>query len=359
MLTGYTTRKKIIIDSSLIDEDLTNFPVRVFIDSDSDVGAHTKSDGADIRFTSDDGKTELKYEIEDFTITNNVATGNFWVKVPLVSSNTDTVIYIYYGNFAVRKGEKPNDVWDDNYQMVLHMNDATSSTVTDSTSKNNDGTKVNGPIEATGKIGQAQQFDASQSQYINCGEDSSLDFTTGFTASCWMFNTYTPTSGNWNPILAKEHWNASEGWLLNYIPDSNVIRYVKGGSSGGIEIVNIFTATWYHITATNDNGSAKVYIDGVEQGNSTITINNASVPLHIGMRHNNNGTGARDPFDGQIDEVRVSDITRSPAWIKASYHSENNSLTTISPEIKKRFTKTFNGVSAKNIKTINGIDVVI
>ena len=33
-------------------------------------------------------------------------------------------------------------------------------------------------------------------------------------------------------------------------------------------------------------------------------------------------------FNGLIDEVRISDTARSPAWIKASYNSENDTLLT-------------------------------
>ena len=41
-----------------------------------------------------------------------------------------------------------------------------------------------------------------------------------------------------------------------------------------------------------------------------------------------NGTSYINFFDGLIDEVRISNVARSAAWIKASYNSLNNSLLT-------------------------------
>ena len=39
-----------------------------------------------------------------------------------------------------------------------------------------------------------------------------------------------------------------------------------------------------------------------------------------------------DFFDGLIDEVELSNINRSPAWILASYYSGNDGLLTLGPE---------------------------
>lgn len=49
-LTGWNYRKKITIDNTKIDDTLTDFPVRVYLNADADIGASARSDGYDIRF---------------------------------------------------------------------------------------------------------------------------------------------------------------------------------------------------------------------------------------------------------------------------------------------------------------------
>ena len=68
-------------------------------------------------------------------------------------------------------------VWDSNYTMVQHMKDTTTSSITDSTSNNNDGTKkaANEPLQnTTGKINSAQYFDGND-DYVNISDSASLD----------------------------------------------------------------------------------------------------------------------------------------------------------------------------------------
>ncbi|MHA1290653.1 MAG: DUF2341 domain-containing protein, partial [Candidatus Thorarchaeota archaeon] len=97
-LTGWSYRKKITIDNTNIDSDLSDFPLLVKISSDSDIGDEARSDGYDIRFTSDDGSTLLSYERESWSGGGgSPATAIFWVKVPTISSSSPTDIYIYYG----------------------------------------------------------------------------------------------------------------------------------------------------------------------------------------------------------------------------------------------------------------------
>jgi Domain of unknown function (DUF2341) len=58
--------------------------------------AHALSDGADIVVTAADGTTRLKREL----VTYDAIAGEleFYVRVPSLSSVTDTKVYIYYGN---------------------------------------------------------------------------------------------------------------------------------------------------------------------------------------------------------------------------------------------------------------------
>jgi len=111
-----------------------------------------QSNGDDILFTAGDGTTKLSHEIESW----NDFTGNLaaWVKVPSLSSVTDTRIYIYYANAAASNQEDVIGTWDSNYKIITHLHDS----VVDSTVNNNDGTN-NGPVPSIGKIANSHSFD--------------------------------------------------------------------------------------------------------------------------------------------------------------------------------------------------------
>lgn len=60
--------------------------------------ANMQSDFEDLRFTSDDGTTEIPYWVESFTASTEALV---WVSVPTLLSDTVTSIYMYYDNVAV------------------------------------------------------------------------------------------------------------------------------------------------------------------------------------------------------------------------------------------------------------------
>ena len=46
---------------------------------------------------------------------------------------------MYYGNSTVGSQENPTGVWDSNYLLVHHLEEAPTGTITDSTGNNEDG----------------------------------------------------------------------------------------------------------------------------------------------------------------------------------------------------------------------------
>jgi hypothetical protein len=335
MLTGYTTRKKITINHNLIDEDLINFPIRIFINNDEDIGKYTKFNGDDIRFTSNNGKTELKYEIEDFVINNGLAIGNFWVKIPFISSLEDTIIYIYYGNFAANKSENSINVWDNNYLMVLHMND-NNITIIDSTLYERNGTKknVNEPNKVDAKIGKGQEFDGIDDYVIIPKNFGIFGGNKSYTVSLWiLFNNIIDNDGETLISFRGEH---DIYWTMNLNGEPNLEIRRRNINNNWNKIIGSGTLNieqWYHFIQTydNTNNQWKLYQNGL------LIDSNINADI-IGEDNLDNSTIGNRPgqnryFDGIIDEVRVSNIIRSPAWIKTEYHSENNTLITISNEL--------------------------
>jgi len=114
---GY--RKKITVDHTRVQADLTAFPVSINLSSDSDLASHAQSNGNDILFTGSDGVAKLSHEIEKYTSSTGALVA--WVQVPSLSSSVDTDLHMYYGNPTCGSQQNATNVWDSNFKGVWHL----------------------------------------------------------------------------------------------------------------------------------------------------------------------------------------------------------------------------------------------
>ena len=136
---GWLYRKTITIDHTKVAGTLAGFPVLINLTSDADLAAHALANGNDIVFMDSYGVAhQLPHEIEYF----DHATGRLvaWVNVSSLSSTSDTMIYMYYGNSNILWGNCQDvaHVWDSKFSGVWHLNE-TGSNVFDSSIYNNAG----------------------------------------------------------------------------------------------------------------------------------------------------------------------------------------------------------------------------
>jgi hypothetical protein len=99
-LQGYSYRESITINGNDVygSVDLVDFPLLVSLSQSNlrsvyNRGLVFSDDGWDIRFTSDDGTTLLDHEVELYDAANGELTA--WVRIPILSYDVDTDIYIY------------------------------------------------------------------------------------------------------------------------------------------------------------------------------------------------------------------------------------------------------------------------
>jgi len=198
---GWTFRKKIIIGSSLVEANLTNFPVLISV-IDADLisgGGKVQADGDDIMFTSGDGTTPLSHEIETY----NNATGalDAWVKTSLYGS-ANTSIFLYYGNATAGNQQDVTGVWDSSFQMVQHLEEQGTGLRFDSTSKANNASTTGfaGSEATTGKIDGSNQFDGT-GKFLTVGDATDLDGMKDLTIEGWV--NFTALASN-QTILNKQ-----------------------------------------------------------------------------------------------------------------------------------------------------------
>ena len=325
--TAWGYRKQIIIASSQVSgsSNLTNFPVLISLPSDSNLASSAESNGNDILFTAADGLTKLNHEIETYTSSNGQL--NAWVNVPSVSPTANTVIYMYYGNSSAPNQQSPAHAWDSNFIGVWHLPNGSTLSANDSTANANNGS-ISGAGAVSGEIGGGASFNGSSSN-ISVGNASSVRITGPITMSAWVNVAAFPQANNWSYIIGKGYDGTNEGYFLRLTQNGSVIQLNAGSDSAGNNqvlwpISGWNTNTWHHVVGTYDGTNWNVYLDGALKASATQAI--GAIPSSLGVYlggANINGTLTRF-WNGDLDEVHLSNIARSPDWIKTEYNNQSS-----------------------------------
>lgn len=319
---GY--RKLITINSSQVDETLVGFPVLISTEADAELIAHAQADGDDIMFISfDDNTTKYSHEIDEYSSGELYA----WVNISVLSSTSDTKLWMYYGNPTCESQSDGSRVWDGNFSAVYHML-GNATTVNDSTIRFNNGTKLGlgRPYEnASGYVGSAQTFCNTTSDYINCGNDENLAITTNITVSAWIYcHDMGGISGR---ILGR--FRTSMWSFRTYSTSSFELPAVYGGvaQTPGFSLDSQPFYCWNYVTATYNGTTINYYRNGSliaskypdPNGDIAVSTNN----MYIGIE-------STYAFNGTIDEIRLSNTTRNQSWIQTEYNTMQNKSTFIS-----------------------------
>jgi len=319
----WNQRLELTINHTLIDDTLTNFPVLVYIDEDEVNWGDVQNNLDDIRFTGNE-LNELDFEIDSFTLNWDVW---FWVRLPEVSSSIDTYFFMYFDNKFCVSGENAEAVWDENFVMVQHMNDATTSTITDSTSNDNDGSKkgANEPIQSAGKIGSAQDFDVID-DYIEITDNAGLQITSEITVETWL-NPDNAVAGL-RYFIDKENGAMNNGWLMwRYGAADNRIGFAINAIDNPdkyiISSATVVDGVWGYVTARYNGSDLDLQVDAINLNEATSEVLvDSGTDIHLGKFF-------ATFYDGDMDEVRISNVRRSDAWIKSSYYSGSLELVII------------------------------
>ncbi|MFX0166726.1 MAG: DUF2341 domain-containing protein [Candidatus Hodarchaeota archaeon] len=170
-----------------------NYPVLISL-FDSDLHDNVQLNGEDIAFSND--TAWLDHELELFKKDYNGTHAHLvtWVRIPSLSTSTDTKFYMYYSNSTMGARENPSGVWEGNFKGVWHLSEDPTGTIYDSTSNNNDGTSqgvMTSGDQVDGQIDGSLDFDGNDDN-IRITDAASLDITSAITVEAWVNGT-----GNW------------------------------------------------------------------------------------------------------------------------------------------------------------------
>jgi hypothetical protein len=338
---GWQYRKMITIDHTLVDGDLSSFPVLINT-VDVDLRDKAQSDGDDILFMDGSGvANRLYHEIEYF----DDSTGELvaWVNIPSLSPSEDTIIYMYYGNPSSSDQQFPERVWDSDYVAVYHMDGSSYTEFEDSTVNSFDATNdVGNPsYQHSAKIGYGVEFDGVD-DVIHICDDNKFTFADGSGDKPCSFEAWVKKESLSGTIISKFWGESSNEWLfyVNGNEKCSLYTYDTSGIAGMSRqsTNNVNNNTWIYLTATFDGSTTYQgitnYINSIENSGS-----GKRRPNYNRMRNTNQIViigryGAGFFFDGIMDEIRISNVERSSAWIITSYNTMNNPLSffSVGPE---------------------------
>ena len=120
-LDDWSYTKEITINNAMVVglEPHLDFPFLVYLEDDVNLVNYALANGDDIIFTSNTGVL-LDFEIEKYDNTTGELVA--WIKIPTLSTDSDTTINMYYGNASALNMENPDGIWGSDYALVQHMN---------------------------------------------------------------------------------------------------------------------------------------------------------------------------------------------------------------------------------------------
>jgi hypothetical protein len=317
---NYKRRVEFRVDHSKIEEDLTDLPVLVNLTSSNFKFNKAKSDGSDVIFVASDGSTILSFERVSHDATNKKA--EYWVKLPEVSSTTDTIFYLYYSNPYGTDKEDKNATWNSDYLSVWHLNEngnGTAEEFKDSTSNDKHLSVRNASFKTNiinAKVGSGQRFTARDCLKL----DPYVIASENFTVSIWVKIVHD-IGGEDYPFLIG---NFESGQCLMVKRDWKNIEIYSCGSQHGSTIGS--DGVFKRVSMSVSGSDLRSVVDGLLHANSSI----GNIDTSVGNIQIGDAEFYQDPIDPSvfydIDEVRISTVARSEAYEKASYHAENNSL---------------------------------
>ncbi|MDD5095009.1 MAG: cohesin domain-containing protein [Dehalococcoidia bacterium] len=190
----------------------------------------------------------------------------------------------------------------------------------DHSSYGNHGTPKGNMTFASAQIVQGAKFDGAS--WIEVADSNSLDISTSFTFSAWLYKEDAGTGG-WEVIFSKGDTSALDGtspygfshsidgkYPQVRVMKNNWYQHVTSRTMGDFKFWHLVTATW-------DGSTIKFYINGALKDSQawTGTLPNSAAKLLIGK----DPPGSTEYFKGIIDDLRIYNYALSQSEVSALY----------------------------------------
>lgn len=302
------------------DAKVEQFPALVRLHRDFFDFKQAKPNGDDLRFSSSTGE-RLAFQIEEWDAAKGFA--NVWVRVPLVTGNSRQEIKLHWGNAAANSESDGKAVFNESngYLSVWHMNDPVRDDTGTLTSTDT------GTTTTAGVIGAARYFAEGKGVF---GGDMISNYPTGASShstEAW-FRAEKPNGR----VLAWGNEHAQGKVVMHYMspPHVKMECYFSGADVSSKQSIPL--TEWVQVVHTYESGDSRLYVNGVLDA----TTQTPSAPLALksparlflgGWYHNYD-------FVGDLDEVRISKVVRSPEWVKLQFENQKPTQSFVGPLVQ-------------------------
>jgi len=305
----WSGRKKISLDTTETGagtkEALTQFAVPVRLHTGNFLFQDAKTDGKDLRFVAADDKTPLKFHIERFDSTNELAI--IWVQIPrLPGASNSEFFWMYYGNQKVAAGDDSKGTYDVNTIAAFHFAEKEGAP-RDQTAYANHVGQSSATFNEAGLIGPAAGFDGKGRLSIGASPSLKLMPAQGLTWSAWV----KPAAVQGAATLFSQKDGAKS---ISVIVEGDSVyarlQLDKGKPAETARAAKIAPGAWSHIAVTFKDRII-VYVNGVEAASVTAAPAEMAGEIVIG-----------EGFAGDLDEMQLSNTARGADWVKGQFHGQ-------------------------------------
>jgi hypothetical protein len=310
-----------------VQSDVYGFPVLLRLNSQNFDFSQVQTDGADLRFTKGDG-TSLPFEIERWDAA--AAAAEVWVRVDTIRGNDAAQsITMRWGNAGAPPGNDPGGVFDTSagFQGVWHLQQSAGQPANDATANGYAGIpSPTAPQSVDGPIGLAKAFDGVSNYFEMPGtETGRLTFQEhgAYTVSAWAYvdsfpSVFTELNG-YGHIVAKGNYayhlqTNHTAWQFAVFQNQTCWDDTRAEAQ---------TGRWTYLVGVRNGERQFLYVNGIcvdsvikSQADTNSRKDNERVM--IGRLAN----PEKFYFNGKIDEVRISSLSRSADWEKLCYMNQ-------------------------------------
>jgi len=321
-----------------VSETVTDFPLLVRLGGYANAFDFTqaRADGGDVRFVDDKGRN-LNYQIERWDGTRQLA--ELWVSVPqIVGNSAANTIFLYWGNEFAGPVASGTAVFD-RYSFVYHIEDTIVSPpgtkqVQDDSGHNDVGSIDSPPsgspasvnTDADGVIAYGVALDG-RTNFLTTSSipqdpqslSISLWFNAQINAPGGLAAFYRPGSGTSDGLTNHAIAMNPDGTLsFSFLHQSTRVAVTSLTSYGD--------NTWHFVTARLSASGQYLFVDGesvAEDPTLTSADSSQDSAWRFGQLPGVTTAGIPSTYlAGVLDEIRVSDVEESAAWIKLSYATQ-------------------------------------
>jgi hypothetical protein len=179
------------------------------------------------------------------------------------------------------------------------LDEGNGDKVKDDLGVGNNGTLKNNPKWVAGKFGKALEFDGAN-QYVDCGNDVSLDLIADFTIVSWINYEDPKHAYDYSQIVSRTD-SGGQGGVEFGISAGTGKLYATNGPNTVRSNTPLKKSEWVHVATVYSGKTLVFYANGEEDGGGDITFPSSNQPTGIGR------SPARDllPYKGIIDDVAV------------------------------------------------------